>query len=225
MVAGSNLRSSGSYDLKNPNFRYMSTPQAPPGSLQTNPTETFFDAQSAVPTGDQTQQQRMPSSLGQITVPTQVMRSLQLPGGYSYNQHVAGVLQTGTDAIPVVNGSILSPSIQQQGSSSGVHLTPADSAHTTSPLYVPYAHSRSPQQGVIQGRQYWMAATHSAAHQIGMGTGGVMDGPGQHGTGAIQYGMGAVAISSIPSGNVVYQQPQKWPSQQQTVLQAVAPHS
>ena len=237
MVAGANFQSRGTYDLKNPNFRYMTTPQSPPGSLHTNPTETYFDAQT-VPTGDQ-QGQRAAPVQQQVPAPVypQVMRSSSSvqPGGYPHNHHLPGVLQTGTDVIPVVNGSIVSPSVQHQLPQGGdIQLAPppaANPSHSPSPLYVQYQYEQH------QGRplQQWSPDHHStqttprlAAHQHGMGSGvDFRTGASQHGTGTVHYELGsqhAHNMNGVPGGNVMYQQP-KWSPQQQTLLQAVASRS
>lgn len=232
MVVGTNLQSSGTYDLKNPNFRYMSTPQAPPGSLHTNPTETYFDSQPLG--GEQLQDQR--GALQQVAIQQhpQVMRSSTTGQGYPFSQHSMGVLQTGTEVIPVVNGSIISPSVLQH-SQSGLQLAQPD----PSSLHMRYSHSRQPSQGhhVAQsqpwgttlGLQSMQTAQHSASHQRGMETGGLVDlgtGTVQHGIGTSQYGIGVAQHAHTNqhlSGGVMYQ---KWLSQQQgPVLQAVASHS
>ena len=41
-VPGSGVKSQSTYDLKNPNFRYMTTPLSVPGTLHTAPTDTYF---------------------------------------------------------------------------------------------------------------------------------------------------------------------------------------
>jgi hypothetical protein len=202
-VTESSLESSGTYDLKNPNFRYMTTPQAPPGTLQTNPTDAFFDSQS-FPV--QTHPKSTPSS------------AVHHQGGYPHNQqHMIGILQTGTEVIPVVNGSIISPSVQQP-SSGGLQLghSSTDPAHPHPSLYSHYPHP-SPQQ------HHWdHSIPTSAVHQHGMGTGGIGIAdlgivPNQHGMGTVQYGMGAVAQAHhIPGGGNMYQQ--KWASPPHTVL-------
>ena len=43
-VQGTDIRQSSSYDLKNPNFRYMAAPTIVPGTQHTNPTESYFDS-------------------------------------------------------------------------------------------------------------------------------------------------------------------------------------
>ena len=110
MVVGTNQQSSGTYDLKNPNFRYMTSPQAPPGSFHTNPTESYFDGQTIGV--EQSHDQRMAA----LQLHPQVMRS-SVAQEYPVNPHTMGALQTGTEVIPVVNGSIISPSVQQQSPS------------------------------------------------------------------------------------------------------------
>ena len=213
-VTESGLQSSGTYDLKNPNFRYMTTPQAPPGSLHTNPTESFFDTQS-VPSVAPPISSAFLQTHPKTTRPSLVHQ----PGGYPHNQPMMGVLQTGTEVIPVVNGSIISPSVQQPSPSGGLQLghSSADPAHPTPSLYY------RPQQ------LHWGSSLHSvpypAPHQHGMETGGIGIGdlgigPSQHGLGTVQYGMGAVAqahhVNIPPTGGNMYQQ--KWTSPQQTVL-------
>ena len=43
-VEGTDIRLSSSYDLKNPNFRYMGAPAGMvPGTQHTNPTEAYFE--------------------------------------------------------------------------------------------------------------------------------------------------------------------------------------
>ena len=41
-VTGTAIKSRSSYDLKNPNFRYMSTAPAVPGTMHTNPTDAYY---------------------------------------------------------------------------------------------------------------------------------------------------------------------------------------
>ena len=41
-MAGLGIKSKSTYDLKNPNFRYMSTPPSVPGTLHANPTDSYF---------------------------------------------------------------------------------------------------------------------------------------------------------------------------------------
>lgn len=224
-VTETSLQSSGTYDLKNPNFRYMTTPQAPPGSLHTNPTESFFDSQS----GSGTVGVAPPISSAFLQTYPKATRSSvvqqQQPGVYPHNQqrNMMGVLQTDTEVIPVVNGSIISPSVQPP-SPGGLQLghSSTDPAHQS--LYSQYSHSRQQLQASVP---HWGSGLHSiptsAPHQHGLGTGGIVDlgiGPSQHGMGTLQYGMGAVAQAhhmNIPgAGGNVYQQ--KWASPQHTVL-------
>ena len=207
MVTETSLQSSGTYDLKNPNFRYMTTPQTPPGSLHTNPTEAFFDSQASGVAP--------PLSSALLQTQPKVTRS---SGGYPHNQHLMGVLQTGTEVVPVVNGSIISPSVQQQPSPGGLQLgqSVADPTHP----YTQYPHPRQQQVSI----PHWGSGLHSiptsAANQHGMGTGGVVNlaiGPGQHGMGTVQYGMGTQGHTHIVNSvGSVFQQ--RWPSNQQTVL-------
>lgn len=215
MVVGTNLHSSGTYDLKNPNFRYMTSPQAPPGSLHTNPTESYFDSQTIGV--EQSHDQRMAA----LQLQPQVIRS-SVAQGYP---HTMGALQTGTEVIPVVNGSIISPSVQQQSPSLQSDLTQPGSAS-----YTHYSHPRQQQS------RHWSTSSglQSAPHsQLGMGTGGIIDlgtGTGHHGTGTLQYQMGVshhnqqFLNSHHSGGNVMYQ---KWLSHPPhgSLLQTVASRS
>lgn len=223
MVVGTNLHSSGTYDLKNPNFRYMTSPQAPPGSLHTNPTETYFDSQAIGV--EQSHDQRVAG----LQPHPQVMRS-SVAQGYPINPHSMGALslQTGTEVIPVVNGSIISPSVQQQ-SPSGL---PSDLTQPGSTSYTHYSHPRQ-QQGRHWTTSSGLQSMQTAPHpQLGMGTGGIIDlgtGTGHHGTGTLQYQLGVSHhnqqfLNSSSSGNVMYQ---KWLSQPPhgSLLQTVASRS
>lgn len=245
MVVETNLQSSGTYDLKNPHFRYMSTPQAPPGSLHTNPTETYFDSQTTttavagvtIVSGATQQPQQGGGGGGGQTQHTpllsapphpQLMRSSGMQsGGYvSHNQYSMGVLQTGTEVIPVVNGSIITPSVQQQ--TGGLQLA-SDMTHTS---YMQYGSRQQTQGQWGTGLHSMHTAPHFASYQHGMEFG---MGSGQHGMGALQYGMGTLGqpfhtnqqhgIDSLPSGGSRMYQP-KWSSQQPTIIsQVVASNS
>jgi SAM-dependent methyltransferase len=238
-VVATDVQSTGTYDLKNPNFRYMSAAQVPPGSLHTNPTETFFDSQM-VGGGEQ---QPHTASLQQVPIQQphpQIIRSSSGQVGHLNQQHSMGELQTGTEVIPVINGSIISPSVHQQTPQGVIPLAQqALTSYSPSPAYGHYSQPR--QASVGRQGQHWggslqpvQTVSHSAAHQHGMGVGGLVDlgtGTVQHGVGTFQYGMGVAqhahtnqhVISSPPNENVLYQ---KWSSQQQpTVLQAVASRS
>lgn len=48
-VTGTGMKSKSSYDLKNPNFRYMTTPPSVPGTLHTNPTDAYYQDTSPPP--------------------------------------------------------------------------------------------------------------------------------------------------------------------------------
>ena len=208
-MTGSSLESSGTYDLKNPNFRYMTTPQSPPGTLQANPTEAFFDSQS------------VPGNVGVAPPLSSAFVQTHPKSTRSSAMHMIGVLQTGTEVIPVVNGSIISPSVQQP-LLGGLQLghSSADPTHPSPSLYSHYPHP-SPQQ------HHWGSGLHSvptsAVNQHGMGTGGIGIGPNQHGMGTVQYGMGTVAQAhhvNIPGGGNMYQH--KWASPQHTVLASLS---
>ena len=239
MVVGTNLQSSGTYDLKNPNFRYMSAPQAPPGSHHTNPTETYFDTQSTVAGQAEPQKTASPQQVS-VQSPPQVIRSTN-ERGYPLNHHSMGTLQTGTEVIPVVNGSIVSPSVQQSNS-------PSDPSQPSSPHYTHYSRQQHAQGHHIAQSQHWaqpvgggaqsmQTSQHSAPHQHGMGTaGGLVDlgtGTAQHTVATPQYGTGMVQfpqghsqanqyILGSPSGTVLYQ---KWSPQSNMALHNVASHS
>ena len=210
MVGESNMQSTGTYDLKNPNFRYMSTPQTPPGSLQTNPTESFFDSQTPSSVAP-------PISSAYLQTHPRATRSSVQPGGFPSNHHSMGVLQTGTEVIPVVNGSIISPSVQPQPSSSGLQLGQS----ATDPTHQSYQYPH-PRQNV-QIPHWGHSVPTSAIHQHGMGVGGIGDigmGPHQHGMGTLQYGMGEVVQghSNLNNAAGVSQYQQKWASPHHTVL-------
>lgn len=91
-VTSTGIRSVNSYDLKNPNFRYMSAAAPPPGSHHSCPTETYWDQQ------------------GHASSQTQVP---QPPTAHSVAQaysHPPGQTIIGTsEVIPLVNGGVLSP--------------------------------------------------------------------------------------------------------------------
>ena len=50
-VQGTDVSVTSSYDLKNPNFRYMSAPSMVPGTLHTNPMEAYFENLTPQTTG------------------------------------------------------------------------------------------------------------------------------------------------------------------------------
>ena len=226
----------------------MSAAQAPPGSLHTNPTETFFDSQASG-AGEQQAQDSRASSLQQVPIQQphpQIMRSSSGQGvPLNQQQSMGGVLQTGTEVIPVVNGSIISPSVHQQQQPTLQGIVPLGqqslSSHPPSPVYGHYSQPRQP--ATVGGRQvqHWgsglqsvQTSSHPAGHQHGMAVGGLVEfgtGTAQHGIGTYQYGMGVAQhahtnqhmVNSPRNENVVYQ---KWPSPQQpAVLHAVASHS
>ena len=90
-VVGTNIRSVNSYDLKNPNFRYMSATAAPPGSHHSCPTESYWDQ------GHASSQVVAP----QPPVAHSVAQAYSHPPG----QTIIGA----NEVISLVNGGMLSP--------------------------------------------------------------------------------------------------------------------
>lgn len=226
-VVGTNHQSSGTYDLKNPNFRYMSSPQPPPGTNSANPTETYFDSQPVVGTQVQSpSQQTVVQSFPQVIRPVNAR-------GYPL-KHSMGGLQTATEVIPVVNGSIISPAVQQQTPPRmQLPLSPRDHTHPSSlSHYTRHVQARPHQQTRHMppshraqpfSLQSVQTVPHSMPHHGGLQNAGYID----LGTGTAQSPSGHThsnqyMLGSPPSGTVMYQ---KWPSQPAVLLHNLATHS
>ncbi len=66
-VPGSDIESESCYDLKNPNFRYTTTPLAVPGNVYTAPTDDFYqETQQQRQQQQQSQQEQSPSLVLQM---------------------------------------------------------------------------------------------------------------------------------------------------------------
>lgn len=94
-LTGTSIHVTCSYDLKNPNFRYVGVPPVPPGSHQTNPTESYWDSQTqqAMPA---TQQSALPQVLSPVA-------------HHSVNQTMVGVHHSQNRVMSVMNGGLHSP--------------------------------------------------------------------------------------------------------------------
>lgn len=101
-LVGEGVKVTGSYDLKNPNFRYMSTPPAPPGSLHINPTDNYFHPERFTSAAQRTMPQE---DLSLVTSePQQVTSPMSAEGTVVVSSMTPQPLMAVHAAPPIVNG-------------------------------------------------------------------------------------------------------------------------
>ena len=187
-LVGEGVKYTGSYDLKNPNFRYMQMPPPPPGTHHTSPTQEYFEPgsngsyvhatvqqQHAVALAPQPHQIISPVSAGGTVVvsamtPHPVMAVHAAPPG------------TGMNGVALMNGGVLSPSHASSKTSNGnmqSHHQGAHHLHSQPLLQSPppgHTHLQSThgQRGLVQPlvggahhQQYIYASTATAVGTMG----------------------------------------------------------
>ena len=119
---GTNMKSTTSYDLKNPNFRYMTTPLPVPGTLYSNPTENYYQDYSTMQHQDQPPHSMSSTSHSLNPVASQAGISSTL---ININP-VPTQLITSTPAVPQITNT-LSPQL----------ISSAQSLNPAAPHFVP----------------------------------------------------------------------------------------
>ena len=124
-VPENGIKSQTSYDLKNPNFRYMTTPPSVPGTMHTSPSEAYFQ-EAALPQQQPQIPQADPANSSTKTTTFQGVKSKIGNSAPPPSQNQFGVLP-------------MSP--QMQGTSPSQSLNPA------APQFVPLP--TSAQNGIL----------------------------------------------------------------------------
>ncbi len=124
------IKSKSSYDLKNPNFRYMSTPPSVPGTLHANPTDSYFHDVAATTTTS-------PSSTTPYITNSHVAPSPSVSSQFSSSHaapNVAATTSTPHQANSSPAQSILGPAPTLNLSASA---TPTSTLNPSAPQFVP----------------------------------------------------------------------------------------
>lgn len=176
-LVGEGVKVTGSYDLKNPNFRYMSMPPAPPGSLHVQPTESYFHperfttaAQKSIPEEDLS---LVTSEPQQVTSPMSAEEAVVVSSTITQPVMAVHTSSPVVNGVSVMNGGLLSP-VLSKGSPTrpqAVHGLPSytqpllrspppGNAHLQSPAMLPHSAGMMQQVG---GTHYPYGYTSSAA--------------------------------------------------------------
>lgn len=222
-VPSSGIKCQSSYDLKNPNFRYMTTPLSVPGTLHSAPTENFFTEGSLA-----TQQQPVANSLPlnsdgqtQATVPPQQTNiALSTSNSAPQHQHVP-TSQSLNPAAPQFIPLPLSSSAAAASTHPHHHHHPASSAHGST-HFMSYSSVGSSAAGYHQPSTmtYMMGSEQMVYSQSLSSSPAVTSlpppGPTGHNSGQGRYyhGIASSALSSSGSGTYLVSRGNVMPSKQ-----------
>ena len=179
-LVGEGVKFSGSYDLKNPNFRYMTMPPPPPSSQNVNPTEAYFEPStssnnSPYAHGGMLQATAVIPHSPQIVSPTSAGGTVVVSAMTPHPVMAVHATPPGVNGVSVMNGGLLgSPTVghahnhskSREGAGGPLHRI---HAHTQPPLLQspPPSHSHVPPaspHGHVGGGLIPQAVSGGASH-------------------------------------------------------------
>ena len=159
-LVGEGIKLTGSYDLKNPNFRYMTLPPPPPGSHQVNPTETYFEPSSNLyHQGTAQQQTAVVPQPQQIVSPVSAGGTVVVSAMTPHPVMAVHAAPPGVNGVTVMNGGLLSPNHNSTKPTNSIQAVRGVPTHAQPLLQSPppghthlQSHSlpRSPHGGMFQ---------------------------------------------------------------------------
>ena len=202
-VVGEGVKFTGSYDLKNPNFRYMTMPPPPPGSHHANPTETYFEPNTTnsnpyAQGGTLQQATALIPQSPQIMSPASAGGTVVVSAMTPHPVMAVHAAPPGINGVTVMNGGLLG------GPAGHAHNASSKTSSGSGPLHGIHAHAQPP---LLQSPPPGPAHHFQSVSPHGHGGGGGMlqpvSGASPHQTQYV-YASAATAVGTMGSPQFVY---------------------
>ena len=169
-VPGSSIKSHSTYYLKNPNFRYMTTPLSVPGTLHAPPTDTYFpDIPTGAPVGGvSSTQASVPPQSSVAPQTSQQPLNLQQQQQQllvSANSTGVGAGLYAVNSLPNSSGTAVPP--QMQNSTPQLQQLPPQQQPI--PGVAPYSPSPSTAQSLNPAAPHFFPLSSIGGHHMGNG--------------------------------------------------------